>query len=155
MEFTSREDIEAPIEQVFAVLSDFEGYERQGLRRGAEIRRTDSSREPGVGMAWDVKFRFRDKDREMKIGVSSFDRPNDIAVTLDSSGIDGGLKIELVALSRNRTRMNAVADMQPQTLAARLLIQSLKLARGNLKKRFHNRIADFAQDIEERCKRNA
>lgn len=155
MEFTSKEDIEAPIEQVFAVLSDFEGFERQGLRRGAEIQRIDSMNAPGVGMAWDVKFRFRDKARDVKVSVSVFDQPNEIAVALGSSGINGGYKVELVALSRNRTRMNTVAEMNPQTLSARLLVQSLKLARGNLNKRFRNRIADFAQDIEDRCSRMA
>lgn len=155
MKFTTKEDIEAPVERVFDALSDFESYERQALRRGAEVSRTDDLKAPGTGMGWDVTFMFRDRKRNMQITVVSFERPNEMVLTLESSGIDGGFKAELVALSRNRTRLNIEADMKAQTLSARLLIQSLKLARGNLNKRFNVRVADFAQDIEDRCKRTA
>jgi hypothetical protein len=106
-------------------------------------------------MGWDVTFMFRDRKRSMNITVVTFDRPNEMAVQLTSSGINGGFKAELLALSRNRTRLNVEAEMKAQNLSARLLIQSLKLARGNLNKRFTVRVADFAQDIEDRCRRMA
>lgn len=153
MKFTTREDIEAPIEQVFEALTNFEGYERQALRRGATVSRTDGLTQPGVGMGWEVTFVFRERKRDMNISVVTYDPSNEMAVKLVSSGIDGGMRAELLALSRNRTRLNVEAEMQAQNLSARLLIQSLKLARGNLNKRFAVRVADFAQDIENRCSR--
>jgi len=44
MEFTAREDVEAPIAYVFAQVTDFAAFERQALRRGAEVRRRDGER---------------------------------------------------------------------------------------------------------------
>ena len=59
MKFSAREDIAAPIEQVFASLCDFEGFERQAMRRGAEVQRVDPLTQPGVGMKWQVSFNMR------------------------------------------------------------------------------------------------
>ena len=41
MRITARQDVEAPIAEVFAQATDHVGFERQALRRGADVRRTD------------------------------------------------------------------------------------------------------------------
>ncbi|CAN0606010.1 unnamed protein product [Ectocarpus sp. 12 AP-2014] len=56
--------------------------------------------------------------------------------------------IDLVALSTSRTRMFASLDLRPTTLSSRLLIQSMRLAKGSLSKKFKARVADFASRIE-------
>jgi len=63
------------------------------------------------------------------------------------------MRVDLVALSRARTRLSVGLDVTPRTLAGRLMIQSMKLAKGNLSKRFRLRVADYAMDVEERNKR--
>lgn len=62
--------------------------------------------------------------------------------------------IELVALSPARTRLSVDVNLKPNSIPARLLVQSLKLARTNLNKKFHLRMADYARDIEERIRRS-
>ena len=68
MKFSTREDIEAPIEGVFDMLCDFEGFERSAMRRGAEVQRVDRLPKPGVGMIWDVVFSMRGKMRNPHTG---------------------------------------------------------------------------------------
>ncbi len=153
MKFTTKEDIEAPIESVFAMVSDFENYERAALRRGAEVERKDRLTAPGVGMSWDVKFLLRGKERDMDITLQDYDSPNEMRFVSGSQGLAGEMEIKLVALSRNRTRMALDITLKPKNLSARLLVQSLKLARNNLNKRFHLRVADFAKDLEDRHQR--
>ena len=62
-------------------------------------------------------------------------------------------RIEFVALSRSRTRVAMDLELKPKTLSARLMVQSLKLARANLEKKFRVRMADYAQAIEDRLNR--
>lgn len=149
MKFSTREDIEAPIEHVFARVTDFQSFERQALRRGADVQRLDSSLVPMEGSAWQFSFKFRGKDRKMKASIAKMDAPNLLKFETIASGIHGMSTIELVALSLNRTRFSIEIDLTPQGLSARLLLQSLKLAKTNLSRKFKLRVADFAEDVEE------
>ena len=65
MKSSTREDIEAPIDYVYARVTDFQGFERQALRRGADVQRIDGGSAIRLGAAWDVAFKFRGKDRKM------------------------------------------------------------------------------------------
>lgn len=153
MELTTSEDIEAPLDAVFAAVADFDVLERSALRRGIDVRRTDQMFEPGPGMAWATTFAFRGKTRTANIEVTQYDRPESLTFAGTSGGLDVGVSMELVALSRSRTRLTMKVAPRPRTLSARLLMQSMKLAKGNIGKRFRVRVADYAKDIEDRAKR--
>lgn len=155
MQFSSKEDIEAPIDAVFSLLSEFESFERSAIRRGVEVQRVDASIPDGVGMAWDTVFWVRGKPREMRLELVEYEPPTIMRFESHSRGVDGKVAIELLALSSGRTRLNFDVSLTATTLAARLLLQSLKLARGNLTQRFRLKLADFARDIEERHSRHA
>lgn len=149
MKFSTREDIDAPIDHVFKSVSDFAAFERQALRRGADVRRVDNGPYQ-VGSAWDVAFQFRGKDRRMRANLVTLDAPNQLTVNTVASGIDGVTMVELVQLSPKRTRIAVSIELSAKTLSARLLLQSLKLAKATLTKRFKSRIADQAVAIEDR-----
>ncbi|MEM6372241.1 MAG: SRPBCC family protein [Pseudomonadota bacterium] len=150
MKFSAREDISAPIESVFDALCDFEAFERLAMRRGAQLQRTDTLSRTGVGMTWRVNYKMRGRSREFDLKLVAFDRPNQMVFSAKSSGIDGVFTVDLLALSRSRTRTSVALEMTPLTLSARLLIQSLKLAKSNLSKRFKDRVSDYAKGLEER-----
>lgn len=152
MKMATREDISGPIEAVFEQLSDFDGFERAAMRRGAEIVRTDDLAAPGPGMAWRAGFDYRGKERKANIELADYEVPERIRAQMHSSGVDVEMVIELVAMSRSRTRMNLSVDARPRTLPARLMVQSMKLARQTVLKRFRKRVSDFATDMEERIR---
>lgn len=155
MKFSAREDVAAPIDKLFSALSDFEGFERQAMRRGADVQRIDPLTQPGVGMRWKTAFTMRGRRREMTLELVRYDVPNEMRFDLVSQGVTGTFAIELLALSRSRTRMSLALDIAPQTLSARLFVQSLKLAKSSLDKRFKLRVADYAKGLEERLQRSA
>jgi len=155
MKFSTREDVEAPIDYVFSQLSDFAALERSALRRGAEVQRIDKLTCDGPGMLWDTAFDLRGKRRAMRLELISLDAPNSMRFASSSPALNGDLILELVALSRGRTRMSMDMEIKPKNLSARLLVQSLKLAKSNVTKRFEMRIASYARDLEDKYSRRS
>ncbi|MBZ8117363.1 SRPBCC family protein [Roseovarius sp. LXJ103] len=150
MNFSAREDIEAPIEFVFSQVSDFEQLERRALRRGAEVERSDDLTEPGPGMGWRTSFSLRGKRRKMKIEMVTYDPPNIMRFHTNSPNVTIDTIVELVALSRGRTRLSFAADVTAKNLGARLVLQSLKLAKSSVTRRFEQRMATYARELEDR-----
>lgn len=155
MKFSTREDIEAPIDYVFLRITDFQGFERQALRRGADVQRVDSAPVPVEGSTWDIAFKFRGKDRKLKAMIARLDTPTEVRIDTVANGLDGVTQVELVALSRNRTRISTTLELSPKSLSARLLLQSLKLAKNNLTRRFKMRVTEFAEDVEETYRKSS
>lgn len=155
MKFSTREDVEAPIDAVFAMLCDFESFERAAMRRGADVRRVDRMDEPGVGVQWNAVFELRGKRRELQVEMVLFDQPNEMVFDSTSPGLASEMRFELIALSRSRTRVKVELEIKPQNLSARLLVQSLKLAKASLTKKYKLRVAGYASTMEERYLKQA
>lgn len=153
MQFASKEDIDAPIAEVFAILSDVESFERSAIRRGIDVMRVDALAATGEGMAWTANFVMRGKPREARVTLAQYDAPNTMHFVTVSQGLEGRLTVDLVALSPRRTRLAVILNLKPSTLPARLLVQSLKLGRSNLSKRFKLKVADYARHLEARGNR--
>lgn len=155
MQVTGSEDIAAPIEWVFAELTAFDALERQAMRRGIDVRRQFRGSAPSIGEGWDAKFKFRGKERTAKITLDAYDTPNMVQFGGASGGLETTTLIELVPLSPNRTRVSVIFKMIPRTLSARLLVQSFKLARSGINKRFKARMASYAREIENKAVKTA
>ena len=148
MKFSLRQDILAPIEFVFERAADFDSHERQALRRGIEVVRTDVLSGTECGITWDAKFPYRGKRREVAGELAKFNQPDGFLVSTASGGLKADFDIELVMLAKNRTRMKIGLDLRPDTMKARLFVQSLKLAKARLDQRFRRRMEKFALEIE-------
>lgn len=148
MKFSTHEDVSAPAEFVFKELSEFESFERLASHRGARITRVDSLAEPGVGMCWDVDFQFRNKARSVRTEVVRFEAPEFIGFSGQSSNFTLMMTVMLTALSQTRTRIQVGLDIRPRTLSARLLMQSAKLGRASLDRKFEGGVRTIARDLE-------
>lgn len=155
MELTAKEDIDAPIESVFAELSDFENIERQAMRRGIKVKRTDALPAKAPGMAWDATLAFRGKPRQIALALTGYEPSEELRFSSTSGGIEAETVIDCVALSRGRTRVNMSTVLVPKTLSARLLVQSLKLGKSGIDKRFRKRMTGLARDLENKLKSTA
>jgi hypothetical protein len=103
-------------------------------------------------MKWEAAFDMRGKRREIQIDMQSFDRPTEMRLATTSPGLAGDMAFELMALSRSRTRILVTLELKPSNLSARLLVQSLKLAKTSLTKKYKLRVFEYAKGMEERYK---
>ena len=145
MQFVAKDDIDAPMEELFRALSDFEGIERSAIRRGVEVKRQGDISAPALGLDWDSECTFRGAQRKASVQRVEFEPSTQMAFAGESSGISSHMVVELIALSARRTRLIVTVKLKPKTLAGRLMVQSLKLVRGKVVRRFRTRVGDYAR----------
>lgn len=150
MKLSTNEDINAPVEAVFDMFCDFEVFERAAIKRGAQVRRVDRLTAPGRGMMWQADFDLRGKRRQVEVEMAIFDRPNEMLLESTSPGLLGTTTFEMTALSGDRTRVKVSLEVKPLTLPTRLLVQSLRLAKNSLTRKFKLRVAEHAKSMEDR-----
>lgn len=153
MKLAAKYDVEAPVEFVFRELMDFDAWERMAMRRGADVMRTDALPKPGPGMEWLVHFVYRTKTRSARIRLETATPTSLLALNLRSTLIDGEVTIELLDLAVSRTRITVRSEVKPKTIAARIYMQTLRLARKKVEATYAQRIAQLAVEMEDRYRR--
>lgn len=149
MKFSTREDVDVPAEVVFAAASDFDAFEMMVARRGATVKRINNPSKPGEGMSWDVGFRFRGRDRQAEIELVKYKEPDELRFKSRTGGLDVEFQVEVTAVSPTKSRVKVVLDLQPKTLSARLLVQSMRLAKSKLTNKFKRRVTEYVNRIEQ------
>jgi len=152
MKLATKKDIEAPIAKVWAALSDYEAWERSAMRRGVDVERTDKLTKPGPGMSWTARFAYRARTRKADMRLTEMTGPGLLAFTLASDAVDVAAKVELIEMSARRTRMHLTSEVKPRSLGARLFLQSLRLARAKVDRKFDAKVGQLALELETRAK---
>ena len=160
MKLAAKYNIEAPVDFVYRELVDFDAWERMALRRGAAVTRLANLTAPGLtasgpGMDWQVNFTFRAKDRSAGIRLLAATPDSHLTLSATSALVEGEILIDLLHLAASRTRIEVRVEVKPKTLAARIYMQTLRLARKKLDHSYAQRIAQLAVEMEDRYRRPA
>lgn len=152
MKLSARSDIDAPIDAVFAQILNAAAYERGAARRGAQLVRSGTGPELVQGEKLDTSFQYRGRQRNVSAEIRTLKPAEQIIIDARTGGLDVVSVVNLVALSPRRTRLDTDINLKPQTLSARLVVQSLKLTRGSIERRLKKRFQEIARTIETRCR---
>ena len=130
MKFKVSEDVDAPQEMVWARFTDFSGFEEDARGRGAILNRVGNWTQTVQGVEWRGEVTVRGKSRPITAKVTQL-VPQELCV-VDSriGGMNCHQEIIFVPLSTTVTRVALMLDLSADTLTARLLLQTMKLARG-------------------------
>ena len=146
MKFVAKEDVALPQQVLFDLMADFQLFERVAIRRGVEITRSGSMASSD-GLKWDCTFEFRGRDRMACVHLDEFSAPEKMAFLITNPALDNRVEITVSALSKKQSRFQVSTVLEPKTLTARLLVQSMKLARSKYNKRFQKRVAEVAKEL--------
>lgn len=151
MKLTSKTDIDAPAEALFAAMTDLPWIERLAVRAGAEMVRADGGQGLTEGAAWNVRFRYRGRERLIESRVEAITPPRGLRLGGQSGGF--GLLVEpvLIPLSRQTTRLALSVELHPRTFGARIMVQTLKIGKARLQMRLDQRLAAIARVLKDRA----
>ncbi len=153
MKLTAKTDIEAPTSFVYASLLDHASWESEALRRGAEVERPADMPLTGVGAGWRLRVPFRGKVRKVLVRIDSVVQDSLLVCGIEGQAIEGSSTMEMLALSPRRTRLRVQLEIKPKTLAARLFLNTLRLAKGRVQARLEKRLRQLGQRIQDKAER--
>lgn len=154
MKLTAKCDIEAPASFAYACLIDFATWERDAARRGVEVERPVDMPLSGIGAGWHIRFPFRGKVRKVLVRLEALTQDTDATFTMESPSMEGNTVVEVLSLSPRRTRLRVTVTVKPTTLAARLFLNTLRLAKGRVQTKFDARVQQLGAMVEDRYARS-
>lgn len=148
MKLKVSEDAQSPVDAAFAVLTDYAAIEDELRNHGVTITRLGGWRDVALGVAWSGRGQLRGKTRQIDAKVSALEPGRMVEIEARVGGMKVLHETRLVPLGERVTRINITLDLRPDTLSARLLVQSLKLARGRILERMEHRLRADIRRIE-------
>jgi uncharacterized protein YndB with AHSA1/START domain len=155
MKLTAKTDLEVPAAFVFATLIDHSAWEREAVRNGVEVERPSGSPDSGVGASWNIRGHFKGKARKVLVRIDELTPEQRLALSMDSPSMEGVSRIEVLVLSPRRSRLRTDLEVKPKTLAARLFINTMRLAKGRVQARFEKGLTQLGARIKDRYDRQA
>jgi len=147
MKFSTQADVDAPADRAFAAFSDFHAYSERARHRGVEVQRIDHGHTVERGLAWHARFVWNGRAREMRGEIVRFDPPTGYDADLGVGGLEGRLEVEVIAVKDTKSRVRIGLEFRPTTMSARILVKSLRLAKGRLDERFASAVRSHADGI--------
>ena len=152
MKFVASEDIAAPADAVLAAVTDFDRWERMVGRRAKDLAR----RPPGPvrpGTRWEARAKLRGKMRDVAVEMADLklggaDATSTVCVDGGTDGMQVTVEAVVEPLGAGLTRLTVTSELKAKSLGTRILMQSLKLARGQMAKRYRQGVATFASHVE-------
>lgn len=148
MKFKLSRDVDAPLGPVWARVTDFSGIEAEIRGRGADLVRVGDWQRPAEGVGWRGAVPVRGKSKAIEGRVTRLVAEDVIVIESRVGGMETYFEITLVALSPTLTRVALVLDLSARTLSARLLLQTLKLARKRVLARLDAMVSRQAMAAE-------
>jgi len=153
MKFETIEEVDAPQDFTFARFTDFLRYENLARNYGADLRRVGGFAEVSEGATWRGSIPIKGRTRGVEAVVSRYSPCDYTRIDTDVGGMKVVFEMRFEELPGEKTKLVAVTELQAKTLAARLIIQSAKLARKRVQAKITSKIVALANEYEDAWRR--
>lgn len=153
MKFETIEEVDAPQDFTFACFTDFIRYENLARGYGADLRRVGGFTDVSEGATWRGSIPIQGRTRGVEAILSTHTPSEFTRVDTAIGGMKVVFEMRFEPLADEKTKLTAVTELQAKTLAARLVIQSAKLARKRVQARITSKIVALANEYEDAWRR--
>ncbi|WP_284165312.1 SRPBCC family protein [Frigidibacter sp. SD6-1] len=153
MRLTSKTDIDATPEALFAAMTDLDWIEGLARRGGVRLERLSGAGPMGRGSSWQAVFRLRGKDRTVVSRIEAHEPPRRLLLSGETVSFSFLVEPTLIPLSRQVTRLALSVEIKPLTFGARVMIQTLKIGKSRLQQRLDRRLETAGRMLKERASR--
>lgn len=130
-------------EEIDAVLTDFDQFERRIRAHGVKLHRhipeparTAAGRRLS-GTGWRAVFNWRGRERRVACTLSAYAPARRMRLDMASRPLDAEITLLITPLDRDRSQVKAQLCLRPKNLLARLAMRALKLARKRALRRMN------------------
>lgn len=148
MKLKVAEDVDAPLGFVYVRMADFTRLEEEIRGRGAELKRDGNWTQAAAGCGWKGNVTVRGKPRRIDASIGHMAENDTILVESKVGGMDCTYEMTFYEMAPEITRVSTVLELKPNTLSARLVIQTLKLARGRVLQKMTGSLVRRGNEIE-------
>mgnify|MGYP002152317409 FL=1 len=127
---------------------DFSGFEEETRGRGVTLTRVGNWTETAENVEWRGVVTIHGKARPIASRVAQLVAQKLCVIESRIGGMECHYEMNFVPLSTEVTRVALVMDLSAKTLTARLLLQTLKLARSRVLQRLQGLIARQGNEVE-------
>lgn len=102
----------------------------------------------GLGTTWEAEYDFRGRTLAIRTEVTQFTPGCKIASLSHARGLEAMADFSVEPVTASKSRLIVGIDIRPTSIAGRVLLQPVKLAKTTISERFATRVAAFARKIE-------
>lgn len=150
MKLASQRIVEAPIEDVYAAIMDFQAFEEMLSARGTKIERCGPLQPPEPGAQWAASFKWHDRSYDVQAELVSVDPGYGYAIDSHGNGITCMAVVDLQEASVTETKLFISFDFSARSFSSKLLLQTLRLTGPSLNRRLDKRVETFAAKLGKR-----
>ncbi|MGB3556327.1 MAG: SRPBCC family protein [Jannaschia sp.] len=146
MHFSASQDVAAPIDAVWACLTDPDWLEARVGARVADLTQVPAG-PIAAGTVWTGQASIAGRTHSAEVRVTSMEAPRRMVLEGRTGGLRADLVAELRVLSPVATRLTLTTDVSANTLSAKLMLKTAGLAQGSLSEGYDARIARLGEEI--------
>ena len=140
MELTYQRIIKVPPAYAFARATDFERFEAEGFGNLAPFEPRNEIRAPEIGARWRTAAEFQGRPRRFSLELLEMAEPNRLVMGNKSDKYDVEAEMIFGAADNHSTAFSFKLNAMARSLTAKLILQTIQLAKGRITKSMQ---ADF------------
>ncbi len=149
MELTYKTIINVPQAFAFEKATDFARFEREGFGKLSPFEPRSEIKAPGIGARWRTSSEFQGRPRRFSLELFKLDGPEAMVLGNKSEKYDIEAHFLFKEIGEEETEFTFHLDAKAQSITAKLILQTIQLARGRIEKSMQTEFEKMALNMEE------